>query len=140
MSKELNLEQVTPQEYRQWLQEQVKEKALPKSELTLYHVRWEDRVFSETDGHKMTHPSLQKFNIKEWGSNPSLGQWDYFERKRTGSKDRFTYTVLFNPREKEEMKPVDEEPAQAPDGSDTAETKEKAPKGKKKNEDKINLG
>lgn len=140
MSKELNLEQVTPQEYRQWLQEQVKEKALPKSELTLYHVRWEDRVFSETDGHKMTHPSLQKFNIKEWGSNPSLGQWDYFERKRTGSKDRFTYTVLFNPREKEEMKPVDDEPAQAPDGSDTAETKEKAPKGKKKNEDKINLG
>lgn len=140
MSKELNLEQVTPQEYRQWLQEQVKNKSLPKSELTLYHVRWEDRVFSETDGHKMTHPSLQKFNIKEWGSNPSLGQWDYFERKRTGSKDRFTYTVLFNPREKEEMKPVDEEPAQAPDGSDTAETKEKAPKGKKKNEDKINLG
>lgn len=140
MSKELNLEQVTPQEYRQWLQEQVKNKSLPKSELTLYHVRWEDRVFSETDGHKMTHPSLQKFNIKEWGSNPSLGQWDYFERKRTGSKDRFTYTVLFNPREKEEMKPVDNEPAQAPDGSDTAETKEKAPKGKKKNEDKINLG
>jgi hypothetical protein len=140
MSKELNLEQVTPQEYRQWLQEQVKDKSLPKSELTLYHVRWEDRVFSETDGHKMTHPSLQKFNIKEWGSNPSLGQWDYFERKRTGSKDRFTYTVLFNPREKEEMKPVDNEPAQAPDGSDTAETKEKAPKGKKKNEDKINLG
>jgi hypothetical protein len=140
MSKELNLEQVTPQEYRQWLQEQVKDKNLPKSELTLYHVRWEDRVFSETDGHKMTRPSLQKFNIKEWGSNPSLGQWDYFERKRTGSKDRFTYTVLFNPREKEEMKPVDEEPAQAPDGSDTAETKEKAPKGKKKNEDKINLG
>jgi hypothetical protein len=36
--------------------------------------------------------------------------------------------------------PVDDEPAQAPDGSDTAETKEKAPKGKKKNEDKINLG
>jgi hypothetical protein len=118
----------------------VKDKNLPKSELTLYHVRWEDRVFSETDGHKMTRPSLQKFNIKEWGSNPSLGQWDYFERKRTGSKDRFTYTVLYNPREKEEAKPVDDEPAQAPDGSDTAETKEKAPKGKKKNEDKINLG
>lgn len=118
----------------------MKNKTLPKSELTLYHVRWEDRVFSDTDGHKMTHPSLQKFNIKEWGSNPALGQWDYFERKRTGSKDRFTYTVLFNPREKEEAKPVDEEPAQAPDGSETVETEKKAPKGRKKNEDKINLG
>jgi hypothetical protein len=35
---------------------------------------------------------------------------------------------------------VDEEPAQAPDGSETAETEKKAPKGRKKNEDKINLG
>lgn len=140
MSKELNLEQVTPQEYRQWLQEQVKSKELPKSELEVYHVRWEDRVFDPNNGNKLSRPSLQKFTIREWGSNPSLGQWDYFERKRTGSKDRFTYTVLFNPREKEEAKPVDEEPAQAPDGSETVETEKKAPKGRKKNEDKINLG
>ena len=134
MSKELNLEQTTPQEYRQWLLEQVKAKELPKSELELYHVRWEDRVFDPNNGNKLSRPSVQKFGIKEWGSNPALGQWDYFERKRTGSKDRFTYTILYNPREKEEKKA--DEPAQMPDGED--ETKK--PRGKKAEKETINLG
>ena len=109
------------------MQEQVKSKELPKSELEIYHVRWEDRVFNPNNGNKLSRPSLQKYTIREWGSNPSLGQWDYFERKRTGSKDRFVYTVLFNPREKEEVK-GSKEPAQMPDGEQPAEKPKKGGK------------
>lgn len=118
MSKELNLEQVTPQEYSQWLKAEVKAGRLPKSELSVFHVRHENRTFNDV-GEKLSVPELQKYDVKDWGSNPSMKQWDYYERMRTGSNDRYVYTILFNPLEKEV--PAKEEPE-----TETAEPKEEA--------------
>jgi len=120
---------------------EVKAGRLPKSELTCYHVVYEDRIFN-AKGEKLSRPVLQKYDIREWGSQPNEKVWDYLESLRTSSDDRFTYTVLFDPKAKNEPVKVEKEEERESDGSDTAEpeTEKKAPKGRKKNEDKINLG
>jgi len=103
---------------------------MPESELKCYHVKFEDRSFSESNGEKTSRPSLQKFSIREWGDNPSVAQWDYFERLRTGSDGRFIYEVLFDPREEAEMKTKD---------SDPVEVENAEPKAKKPKRGKINI-
>ena len=118
---------------------EVKAGRLPKSELKCYHVVYEDRIFN-AKGEKLSRPVLQKYDIREWGSQPNEKVWDYLESLRTSSDDRFTYTVLFDPKAKNEPVKVEKEEERESDGSDTAETDKKAPKGRKKNEDKINLG
>jgi len=119
---------------------EVKAGRLPKSELKCYHVVYEDRTFN-AKGEKLSHPVLQKYDIREWGSQPNEKVWDYLESLRTNSDGRFTYTVLFDPKAKNEPVKNDEEEVHEPDGSDTAEVEvKKTPKGRKKAEDKINLG
>jgi hypothetical protein len=120
---------------------EVKAGRLPKSELNVYHVVYEDRIFN-AKGENLSHPVLQKYDIREWGSMPNEKVWDYLESLRTSSDNRFTYTVLFDPTEKksEEIKDVAED-TKEPDGSDTVEIEvKKAPKGGRSKKDTINLG
>ena len=135
MSKELNLEQVTPQEYRQWLKSEVKAGRLPKSELELFHVREEKKQFDSNNFAITTHYTLQKYNVREWGVDPSEKQWDYYERMRT-SGSGYEYTILYNPREKEVEEKVEAEAVT----EETAAPAEKKPRGKKAEKETISLG
>ena len=134
MSKELNLEQVTPQEYRQWLKAEVKAGRLPKSELELIHVREEKKQFDNRNFAIHTMCVLQKYNVREWGVDPSEKQWDYYERMRT-SGSGYEYTILYNPREKEVEEKVEE-----PTEEETTAPAEKKPRGKKAEKETISLG
>lgn len=119
---------------------EVKAGRLPKSELTCYHVVYEDRTYN-AKGEKLSHPVLQKYDIREWGSQPNEKVWDYLESLRTSSDNRFTYTILFDPKAKNE--PVEaekEEGEKEPDGSDTAEPEtKKAPRGGRNKKETISL-
>lgn len=131
MSKELNLEQTTPQEYRTWLKAEAKAGRLPQSELKLFHIREEKRQFDDRDFSVKTVCTLQKYNIREWGVDPSERQWDYYERMRT-SGSGYGYTILYNPNDKD----VEKEPEPDEADTDTAEAPAAKPakKGKKEKE------
>lgn len=137
MSKELNLNQVTPQEYRQWLKAEVKAGRLPKSELTLFHVREEKKQFDSKNFEVNTMCVLQKYNVKEWGVDPSEKQWDYYERMRT-SGSGYNYTILFNPKGKDEEE-VETPAEEAPEAEAPAPAEVKKPRNKKAEKETISL-
>ena len=144
MSKELNLEKVTPQEYRRWLEAEVKAGRMPKGELELIHVRKEQKMFDGSDYKVNTDYEIQKFGVREWGSTPTEKQWDYYERKRTSPSGGFEYTILFNPRDNgSEQEPATEdeqteETKAAENGSEPAT--EKKQRGRKPEKETISLG
>lgn len=74
------------------LEEAVAEQSAPKSDLECYHVRFEKVFYDPKNGQKLSTPSLQKYNAKEWGADPSKGIQDYLRR------GGYEYTVLYNPQ------------------------------------------
>lgn len=85
---------ITAAEYRKLLQKKVSDGELPATELESYHVRFEKVDYDKRTGKKLSLPKLQKFTVREWGTNPSEGMQDYFRRME------MEYTVLYNPKNK----------------------------------------
>ena len=132
MYENLNLSTLTPQEYSQWLKNEIKEGRRDACELNDIHVLQTKYDVKRTDAIKpevVAHSRVQIYNPKEWESY----QEDYL--RRAG----YEIKVLWPYKEpKAEVKGP--EVPQEPDSEPAEEEPKKAPKGRKKNEDKINLG
>lgn len=121
---------MTPQEYREWLLEEVKAGRKSEAELKLYHVRHEQPLFDSRSGDRLSVPSIQKYGIREWGTRPTEGMQDYYNSLR------IRYEILFNPREKadngqpEEAQPKAEAPATEEGQPEEAQPAKKGKAGK----------
>lgn len=125
---------MTAEEYRQWLENEIKYGRRNASELNSVHVMQTTYDVRRTDAVKpevVAHRRIQIYDLKEWGSHPGEGQQDYLRRAK------IEYTVLWMPGQKKETPKAQTEPAQDPDPEPVEEKKQR---GKKQEKDKISLG
>lgn len=94
-----------------------------------YHVRIEKKCYDDRTGKRLSVPMLQKYGVKDWGSDPSNGVQDYLRAYG------YEYTVLYDPRfESRKKNPVkgaviDPEPASETETEvEQTETENAAPK------------
>lgn len=132
MYENLNLSTLTPQEYSQWLKNEIKEGRRDACELKDIHVLQTKYDVKRTDAIKpevVAHSRVQIYNPKDWETY----QEDYLRRAGYEIKVLWPYT-----EPKAEVKGP--EVPQEPDPEPAEEETKKATKGRKKAEDKINLG
>lgn len=146
MSQRINVETITPAEYREWLENEIAEGRKMPSEKSVYHVRVEHKEFDPRTGEKLSQAYVQYYNTKEWRKNPSEGVQDYLIRAG------YEFEVLFNPTEKPEetekkakaatekaemaQKADVEEPVEVTEEANVESTPEQPKRGRKNKENK----
>lgn len=131
MYENLNLSTLTASEYAAWLKNEIKEGRRDGCELNSIHVLQTKYEVKRTDAVKpevVAHHRVQIYNKKEWEAY----QEDYLRRAGYEIKVLWPYS---EPKAEVKGPDVPQEPEPEPSNEE-----KKAPNGRKKAEDKINLG
>lgn len=88
------LDKLTPESYKEWLNEGVERGEISAEMLDMFHVKFRMKGFDHETGKHEHDWEMQYVSKSAWGTKPTEGFLDYLRR------GDYEYVVLYDPREK----------------------------------------